>query len=217
VSIIFQRVTFPFFSSHQNDNEKIFFLSQSFTRMVGLVFFPFFTFLAVFSEPLVYYGLSESWIMAAPIVQLLAVAYMFQPIIANNMLLLQVKNNTKLYLKVEILTKISGIIILLSTINLGIIYVCYGLIIQLIIQLGITSYFCHMLLQKSMLQQLMIILPHIAMGIFTWILINFLLYNFSRGHFLLYGSILFVLVYICAYMLFFRNHIFGMYKLLSSK
>ena len=133
------------------------------------------------------------------------------------MLLLQVKNNTKLYLKVEILTKISGIIILLSTINLGIIYVCYGLIIQLIIQLGITSYFCHMLLQKSMLQQLMIIFPLIAMGIFTWILINFLLYNFSRGHFLLYGSILFVLVYICAYMLFFRNHIFGMYKLLSSK
>lgn len=216
-STVFQRVTFPLFSSYQNDSDKVFSLSQQFTRVICMAFFPAFVFLAVFAEPLVFYGLSEEWIQIVPIIQLLAIAYMFQPIIVNNMLLLQVKNNSKLFFLVELITKIIGVIILLCTYRFGILYLCYGLILQLVLQLGITSYFSAKLLNKNFISQLIIIIPFLVLGVGIWAIIHMLFGNLPRISFLLYGSLVFFAIYIGYYFLFLKSDIRHFISLMRNK
>lgn len=217
ISSILQRVTFPFFSSYQNNVEKIFFLNQQFTRLICLSVFPVFAYVCIFAKPLVYYGLSSRWMMAVPIIQLLAIAYVFQPIIVNNMLLLQVRNNTKLYFRVEIITKITGVLILLFTFKLGILFLCYGIILQLFLQLCITSFFANWLLERSMFQQIFIIVPYIVFPGLVWLIISYVFRDQSMESYFFYGSVVFLMSYFVYYFIFCKNHIISLFKLLKNK
>src|SRR5690606_3085358 len=174
ISGILQRVLFPYFSSVQGENDRIFRLNIDFTRIVCLLVFPVFVYLIIFAEPLVYYGLSVRWLPMVPIIQILAAAYCFQPIIVNNMSVFQVKSKTGLFFRIELLTKVIGIIILYFTISRGIVILSFGLLCQLFIQFLITSFFANAVLQKSMLQQFYVIIPYIMFAAGIWYLSGFL-------------------------------------------
>lgn len=201
ISGILQRILFPYFSSFQGDDNKIFKMNQLYVRTVTLVLFPFFIYLAVFSEPLVYYGLTERWMGIVPIIRILSIAYLFQPIIANNMNLLQVKNKTGLYFRVEMATKIVGFIILLLTINHGIKMISLGILIQLFVQFLITGTVAYILLKKNFFLQFMLVLPYLIYGGISSIAVYFLRQFFSseRLYSLIWGSVVFLLIYMFFY------------------
>lgn len=215
ISGVLQRVMFPFFSSFQNEDDKIFNFNQQYTRLVCLFVFPIFNYLCIFSNPLVYIALSDRWIQIVPILQILSACYIFQPIIVNNMVLFQVKNKVKLYFQVELITKIIGIIILFVTFRYGIIALCYGLLLQLILQLIITSLYCQSILRKGMADQLLVILPYIFFSVSIWLILYLINSRLTMQLQLILGSFIFICLYLFFYFTVFKSKILTLYKLLK--
>lgn len=216
---ILQRVMFPYFSSFQHDNEKIYRLNQDFTNLVCIVVFPVFLFLALFAKPLVFYGLSVEWIAAAEVIKVLALSVILLPLIINNMILFQVKNKASIFLVLEILTKLTGGIILILTINHGLLAICYGLLVQQILQFLITSISVQILLQKNILNQIKIIFPYYIIGGLIYILINYLdkIIGQKLLIFFISGVGIFTIYYAFVYFVFFRSKIAIILNLIKNK
>jgi Membrane protein involved in the export of O-antigen and teichoic acid len=209
LTTVLQRVLFPYFSSHQSDDDRIFGLNQLYTKLSCLIFFPLFFVMAMVAQPLIIILFSEKWQDMTGIFVILCVAYTFYPLIVNNMMMFQVKNKTSLFLKIEILTKIIGLVFLLATINRGLIAIAYGILAQQIIQFIITSFFVQSVLNKNWLEQIKIILPFFFFSIGLLFLIRIGLHAIPLSLIwkLFLGLFFAVVGYMVFYFIFYRKDI----------
>jgi len=217
LTTVMQRVAFPYLSSYQEDNDKLFSLNQKFTKLNLILIMPLFFMISALSEPIVKIVFSDAWIDLIPIIRILAIAFVFYPVIVNNMFLFQIKNQTKIYLRIEIITKISGILILLGTLKYGIIIMSYGLLMQQFLQLIITSIYSNKLLEKQLFSQLKMILPHIAVSFLFFFLTLFGISMFdNRFSQFFVGSLLIGTLYFVYYFFFMKNEIVDLYTSLKN-
>ena len=219
LTTVVQRVLFPYFSSHQSDDEKIYQLNQLYTKLCCIVFFPLFFIMAMVAEPLVVILFSEKWAAMTPIFVLFCAAYTFYPLIVNNMMMFQVKNKTTLFLKIEILTKIVGIVILLITFRQGLIAIAYGILAQQIIQFLITSFFVQNVLRKQSFGQIKVVLPFFifSFGLLIISKIGIPTFDISLMQKLAIGLGISIIAYFIFYYLLYRNDIVEIAKILKQK
>lgn len=219
ISGVLQRVMFPYFSSIQNDNDKINRLNIDFTAIICLLVLPVFLYLSIFSEPIVLYVLSKNWIESVKIIRILAIAVVFFPIIVNNMILFQVKNKEVLYLNIEIVTKILGLIILILTYNYGLLILSYGILITQIIQLIISSVFINTVLNKKKYQQIFSIMPYLFYSVVIYIILLSLRKVILNDilFFFLFGTLIYMIYYSILYVVFEKKKILSLVKLLKKK
>ena len=95
---VITRALYPIQCQHQ-DNDG--FLTSSFyiyLRFSCFIVFPIMSFIIVCAKPLVLVVLTERWIPAVPIIQMLCVGYMLNGVIAQNNQILNVKGRSDLYL-----------------------------------------------------------------------------------------------------------------------
>ena len=212
LTTVMQRVAFPYLSSYQEDNDKLFSLNQKFTKLNLILIVPLFFGISALAEPIVKILFSEAWFNLIPLVRILSIAFVFYPIIVNNMFLFQIKNQTKIYLKIEIITKLTGILILFGTLRYGVVVMCFGLLVQQFLQLIITSMYSNCLLEKNKFAQLKMIMPHIVVS-FIIFLITIFGIKLVDNQFLqfLVGSILIGILYFVYYYFFMKNEIVALY------
>ena len=216
LTTVMQRVAFPYLSSYQGDNDKLFSLNQKFTKLNLIVIVPLFFAISALAEPIVKIVFSDAWIELIPIIRILSIAFVFYPIIVNNMFLFQIKNQTKIYLRIEIITKISGILILLGTLKYGIIIMSLGLVVQQFLQLIITSMYSNRLLEQKILSQLKMIVPYVAVS-FIIFLITVGGISFIENRFLQFfvGSLLTAILYFVYYYFYMKKEIVALYSSLK--
>jgi O-antigen/teichoic acid export membrane protein len=217
LTTVMQRVAFPYLSSYQEDNDKLFSLNQKFTKLNLILIVPLFFGISALSEPIVKIVFSEAWIDLIPIIRILSIAFVFYPVIVNNMFLFQIKNKTKIYLRIEVVTKITGILILLGTIKYGIIIMSFGLLIQQFLQLIITSLYSNRLLEKQLFSQLKMIGPHIIVSLLIfWITLFGITLVDNRFVQLLVGGALTGILYFVYYYYFMKKDIVVLYASLKN-
>ena len=166
-----QRVLYPYLSKYQDDNKDLFEFNKKYYTIVAMIFFPLFVGLSVLAKPFVVLLLSDKWIEAVPIIQILAIAFLFYPFININMFIFQIKGQSTRFLWIEILTKITGIIILFVTLKYGILVMCYGLLAQNILQWIITSYFSDKTMNSKLFSQIRVLFPIILISIIFSIIV----------------------------------------------
>lgn len=113
LSDIFIKVTLPIMSSIQDDVEKLRKLYREYIQASSFIIFAVMMWLFVIAKPLVLLLLTEKWVEAVPVMQILCLAMMTLHISAINRNLLYVKGRSDLALKLEIIKKVSVIIIFL--------------------------------------------------------------------------------------------------------
>ena len=103
---------------------------------------------------------------------------MLYPIHAINLNLLQVKGRSDLFLRLEIIKKIIGVIILIITIPLGITAMCLGMVFSSIICLIVNTYYTSRFIDVGLLTQLkdlrIILINSLVMGGGIYILTSFI-------------------------------------------
>lgn len=137
---IVQRVAFPVMARLQNQGDD---LKKTFTKLLELtafVVFPIMTWLVAMAEDLVVLLLTDKWLSIVPIFQILCLALMLFPIHTLNLTVMQVKGRSDVFLRVEIIKKIVGIIVLFLCLPLGVATVCFGQLSTSIIALTVNSY-----------------------------------------------------------------------------
>ena len=178
ITSILQRVTFPVLSAIQDDTLR---LQNSYRRLLKLsafIVFPLMMGLAAIASPLIRVILTAKWDGCVLYLQILCFALMLYPIHAINLNLLQVKGRSDLFLRLEIIKKIIGVVILIITIPLGITAMCLGMVFSSIICLIVNTYYTSRFIDVGLLTQLkdlrIILINSLVMGGGVYILTSFI-------------------------------------------
>ncbi|MCQ2123424.1 MAG: lipopolysaccharide biosynthesis protein [Fibrobacter sp.] len=156
---IFQRVTFPVLSKIQDDHEKLRTGYLKFLNMATLVVFPMMIGLAALAKPFILLVLTEKWVDAILILQIICFAQMWYPVHSINLNVLQVMGRSDLFLKLEIIKKIVGITVLCVTLPYGIIAMCFGQWFNACFGLVVNTYYSGKLLNAGLVPQLKMYVP----------------------------------------------------------
>lgn len=170
---IMQRVTYPVLCQIQNDDERLAQIYRRFLRVSAFLIFPLLVGLSAVAKPLVLLLLKEQWLFAATLLQIICFSMMWYPIHAINLNLLQVKGRSDLFLKLEIIKKIIGVIILCITMPLGLIPMCIGIIISSLISLVINTHYTGKLIQIGFFRQMCDLMPTLLLSLSMWCVVYF--------------------------------------------
>lgn len=128
IGAVMGKVTYPFFSKIEGD-EKLREAYRATMRLVLFAVIPVMLFLIVVAEEGFLFVFGEHWLPAVPYFQVLAVASIIRPISSYNLNILKVKGRSDLFLKVEIIKKVVGMVALMIGLQFGVI----GLVLSLTI------------------------------------------------------------------------------------
>ena len=171
ITDIIIRVAYPVLSEIQNDAKRLETNYRKVLKMLSYVVFPFMMFLFALSYPLIKILLTEKWLPAAPILQVLCFSFMFFPINYINRTLLEIKGRSGLLLRIEIFKKIIITITLFATAPFGIMMMCYGIVLNSILSAGINTYYSSKLLNINFLTQMNDIIPIFILSVLSGIIV----------------------------------------------
>lgn len=159
INAALQKVTYPLFSSIQDDNEK---LKSVFRRITSIVFFvttPIMFFLAGVAEPLFRFVLTDKWLPAVPFFQILCISTIFYPQSIYNLNIIVAKGRSDLHLKLEIIKKSISLLFLLLIIPFGIWGAIYAQAIGLFVHFYVNALYSGRMIKYSMKEQIRDLLP----------------------------------------------------------
>lgn len=162
LSIPVKRVTFPVFSTIQDDKERLKRVVHKAMTTLVLIHFPIMIGLAIVAEPLVIVLLTEKWVPCIPYLQLLCVAGLLYPLHLINVNVLIAQGRSDLYLRLEIVKKILTVIAIAITYRWGIKALIYGQIAQSLIAYYLNTYYTGKLLRYTFLEQVADVIPYLA-------------------------------------------------------
>jgi len=172
ISAVIVRAIYPIQCSMQDDDEKLTYYFSKYLKLSCYVIFPISVGLCALAEPLVKVVLNVQWVPAIPYIQILCIAYMWNPVMMMNSSILNVKGRSDYFLSAEIIKKIMAIIILVVTIPFGIQIMCWGLLLYSFTDMVIITIYTKKLMGLRLLNQFKDLLPVIlltaTMGLFAY-------------------------------------------------
>lgn len=123
---IIQRVSYPVLSQLQDDKERLKSGYKRIIKITMLVSFVLMLGLAAIAKPMILVLIGDKWLPAVPFLQILCFNMMLYPLHSINLNMLQVQGRSDLFLKLEIVKKIVGVIPLCLGIFVNIYYMLIG-------------------------------------------------------------------------------------------
>jgi teichuronic acid exporter len=164
LSVIVGRVTFPVFSTIQDDPARLKRGLKKALTVLVLVNFPMMIGLAVIAKPLVLVLLTEKWAACVPYLQLLCVAGLIFPLHVINLNMLQALGRSDLFLRLEIIKKIMIVINIVVTWRWGISAMISGMIITSVIGYYLNTYYNGILINYSIKEQVLDLFPYLLLS-----------------------------------------------------
>lgn len=196
ITTVLQRVTYPVLCSIQNEDGKLADNYRKFLKLSAFIMFPMMIALAAVSEPMVDVLLGEKWHEASVLLVPVCLSMMWYPINAINLNLLQVKGRSDLFLRVEIIKKIQGTIILFISIPFGVITMCYATIISTLISFFINTYYTGVLIKFDFFHQIKDLLPTILVCVVMYLCVLYAISLFNTSFIrLIFGCACGVLIF----------------------
>ena len=172
ITSVLQSVTFPVLSTIQNEEDRLAAAYKHFLRIAAFVVFPLMMGLSAVADPFIRLALTDKWEGAIYLLQIICFWMMWYPIHAINLNILQVKGRSDYFLKLEIIKKVQGVIVLCVTVPMGIVAMCYGSLISSIICLIWNTYYTKKLLGYGFFAQMKDLFPVIMHSLAMWLLVS---------------------------------------------
>lgn len=170
-----QSVMLPTLASEQDNKHRVKELVRRSIVTSSFILFPMMVGLAVIAEPLVIILLTKKWLPCVPFLQIACASYALYPIHTANLQAINALGRSDVFLKLEVVKKIIGILILGVSIVYGAYAIAIGMVITGIIATFINAYPNLKLLNYSYIEQCKDIMPSILLSF----LMGFLVYHFK--------------------------------------
>ncbi|MBR5597733.1 MAG: lipopolysaccharide biosynthesis protein [Lachnospiraceae bacterium] len=164
-------VIFPVMAQNQNNREEIKRLTRKVIRTSSYIMWPTMIGFSVCAESLVRLILTEKWLPCVPYISIFCLSYGFWPIHTANLQAINAMGRSDIFLKLEIIKKTLGIILLLFTIKQGPLAIALSLIVVDIISLFVNSYPNKNLLGYGYVEQIKDVIPTLLLTIAMAIII----------------------------------------------
>lgn len=169
---IVQRVVFPILSKQQNDNITLARNYRKMLKVIAFVIFPIMVLLAALARPLVIIILTEKWEECIKLLQIICFSTLFYPIHVINLTVLQVKGRSDLFLRLEVMKKIIGVIFIALTLPFGLIVFCSAQILNSFLSLVINTHYTGKILNIGFFDQMKDLIPIFGLSMLTFIAVS---------------------------------------------
>lgn len=162
-------VSFPVLSKIQNDDER---LINNYRRMIkvsGFITFPLMMLLSALARPLIITMITAKWEACIILLQIICFSKMWYPIHALNLNILQIKGRSDLFLKVEIIKKTYGLIILGLSLPFGLIVFCSAQVASAILSLYVNTWYTGKLYGFGFKKQMKDLIPILMLGFLMFV------------------------------------------------
>ena len=160
-------ILLPVMSKEQDNIEKVKNITRKSIQLSTYIIAPIMVGMGVTSYSFVPLLLTEKWLPCIPFLWVFCFTYTFYPIHTANLSAIQALGRSDLFLKLEIIKKAVGLIVLVSTMWYGVMVMAYSLLLVSVISQIINSWPNKKLLNYGYLQQLKDIMPNIVLALFA--------------------------------------------------
>lgn len=157
-------VIFPAMSSEQDDKVRLKALTRRAIKTSSYIIWPIMVGMATIATPLISFLLTDKWLGAVPYLRIFCLINALYPIHTSNLNAIKALGRSGLYLKLEIIKKILGVVAIAITMWYGPMAIVYGLLATSVISQIINAWPNKKLLDYSYLEQVKDILPYIVMS-----------------------------------------------------
>lgn len=159
-------VLLPTLSAAQDDPEAVKSMTRRSMQTSTYVMAPFMMGMAACAVPLIRLLYTEKWLPCVPYLVIFCVTSMFYPVHTANLNAIKALGRSDLFLKLEIIKKIVGLITIVITAPISVMAMGYSLLVTCVLGQIINSWPNKKLLNYSYLEQLKDILPGILLAAF---------------------------------------------------
>ena len=164
-------VLFPAMSQEQDNSGRVKTITRRAIKTSTFIIAPLMMGLAFCGTQVVRLILTDKWMACVPYLQIFCISSMFYPIHTANLNAIQAMGRSDIFLKLEIIKKIVGMVLLLSTMWFGTMAMAYSLLVSGLISQVINSWPNKKLLNYGYLEQLKDIIPAILLALLMGVLV----------------------------------------------
>ena len=169
-------VLLPTMSIEQDNPERIKQMTRRAIKTSTYVMAPLMMGLAFCAEPIVRLVLTDKWIFCIPFLRIFCITYMFWPVHTANLNAINAMGRSDWFLRLEIIKKIVGLAILLSTMWFGVMAMAYSILLSSVLSQIINSWPNRKLLKYGYLEQVRDFAPGILLAVLMGICVHFVEY-----------------------------------------
>ncbi len=160
-----QSVMFPTLAQQQDNKQRVKDMMRRSIITSTFLIFPLMVGLAVIAKPLIVVLLTDKWAPSVSFLQISCAVYALYPIHTANLQAINALGRSDIFLKLEIIKKIIGVIVLVITVFYGVYAIAFGMLIVGIICTFLNAYPNLKLLNYSYKEQLMDIMPGLGLSL----------------------------------------------------
>ena len=133
-------VLLPTMASAQDDSARVKNMTRRAIKTSTYIMAPLMIGLAFCANTIVELVLTEKWLPCVPFLQIFCITYMFYPVHTANLNAIKAMGKSDIFLKLEIIKKIVGMALLLSTMWFGVMAMAYSLLVSCVLNQIINSW-----------------------------------------------------------------------------
>lgn len=164
-------VLLPTMSNEQDNPVRVKEMTRRAIKTSTYIMAPLMIGLAFCAEPIVRLVLTDKWLPCVPYLRIFCVTYLFWPIHTANLNAINSMGRSDLFLKLEVLKKIIGMILLLSTMWFGVMAMAYSLLISSFTSQLINTWPNRYLLKYKYTDQIADILPNLLIALIMGVIV----------------------------------------------
>lgn len=162
-------VLFPAYSKLQNDKTALLNAMRRSVKTSCYILMPLLALMAAVASPLVRVLLTEKWLPCVPYMQILCFSFMFSPVELENLQAIKALGKSDIVLRLEIIKKIIGVILLVASISFGMKAIAFSMLVSCVISAILNAWPNKNLLGYPFVSQLYDILPSFVMSILLFV------------------------------------------------
>ncbi len=158
-------VLFPAISKKQNSIDEMRAMLRRAIKTTSFILMPLLAGLSAVAKPFIIILLTDKWAESIPLMQILAFSFIFAPVELENLQAIKALGRSDVALKVEIIKKVLGVIILIVSIPFGVTAIAVGMVISTTLSAIINAIPNKKLLGYTFKRQLKDVLPSFVISL----------------------------------------------------
>lgn len=159
-------ILLPTMSKEQDDIASVKRITRRSIKTSTFIMAPLLIGLAVCGKALIGLVLTEKWLPCVPFMAIFCITYIFTPMFTANYNAYKALGRSDVYLKVSLVTKPIGLVILLATMPFGVMAIAYGMLASNFLSQLVCTFPNRKLLKYGYLEQIKDLLPQLLMAAF---------------------------------------------------
>lgn len=174
INVSIDGVIFPVMSRQQEDKERLRGMVRRSIKTATFILAPIMIGIAAAGSNIIHICLTDKWMPCLPYLRIFCISYIFYPIHTANLSAINAQGRSDIFLKLEIVKKVLGIMVIFISLHYGVLAIALGELAVSFLGQVINAWPNRKLLEYSYFDQILDILPNIILSLLMGSIVYFI-------------------------------------------